>query len=191
MSYAYNNHRNYQLDHKNRYWAQVNANKWMDASHAQMRAIHAAKENHLRWGSNGEPDSGAWLNASIASAAQPHGERMNQAHSDKMAAMQNYMSNEMAQVQDRMADQRENQISSKNNSDELAANLKNKEIAAAERMNSQNANALSSMSNSLTSTVGDVGVSPEQTSVPNTNMFNKEGERIGGSKYFKNSLLRS
>ena len=192
MSYAYNNHRDYQLDHNNRRWAQINQNKWTDASHAQMRAINKAKGDWLRWGSrSGDPNGAAWLNMQIAGNAQPHGERMDRAHNDKMAAMQNYMANESIQVQDRMADMHENRISSKNNSDEMAANLKAQEIAAAERMNSLNANALGSMSNSLTSTVGGVGVSPEQTSMPSTNMFNREGERIGGSQYFKNSLLRS
>ena len=127
----------------------------------------------------------------VAQAAQIPGEQMNLAHIEKMQAMQNYIANEQTQMQDRMSDQVENQISSKNNSDEMAANLKAQEIAAAERMNNQNANALGSMSNSLTSTVGGVGVSPEQTSVPNTNLLNREGERIGGSKYFRNSLLRS
>lgn len=191
MSYAYNNHRDYQMDYANRRAAQVQQNKWQQHAQDQQRAINRVKGDYLRGGSNQGPGASSWQNLQIAQAAQPHGEQMEHAHNARMQHMQNYMDNEMTQVQDRMADMGENRISSKNNSDEMAANLKAQEIAAAERMNNQNANALGSMSNSLTSNMGGIGVSPEQTSVPNTNLFNREGERIGGSQYFKNSLLRS
>lgn len=181
---SYYNHRNYQLDHRNRRAAQINQNKWTAAKNAQLRAINQVKGDWLRYGSrSGRPDAAEWRDMFIASAAQPHGEQMEQAHNDRMAAMQNYMDNEMSQVQDRMADMGENRIISKNRSDEMAASLKNKEIDAAERMNNTNANALNSMGQSLLSG-SKVGVESPQVNTPNTNLYDRQGKRIGGT-YFR------
>lgn len=185
MSYAYNNHRNYSMDTPNRRAAQVAHNNWTQAAQQQQRAINRVSRDYLSGGANAVswPNHTSWRNLHIAEAAQPYGEQMENYHNQRMHAMQNYMDNEMTQVQDRFADMHENRISSKNNSDEMAAALKAQEIAAAERMNSVNANALGSMSQSLMSPgikapgVGGSG------NMPNTSLYNRNGQRIGGT-YF-------
>lgn len=181
MSYAYNNHRNYQMDTPNRRAAQVQQNIWQDHAQGQQRAVNRVKGDYIRSrsGSNFDPDGRSWENLHTAQAAQPHGEQMEHAHNARMQHMQNYMDNEMAQVQDRMADMHENRISSKNNSDEMAAALKAQEIAAAERMNQVNAGALSGMSKSLMAP----GFGGGSNNMPNTDLYNRNNKRIGGT-YF-------
>ena len=182
MSYAYNNHRDYQLDHRNRHAAQVEQNKYQQAAHQQLREINRVNGEYLRGGgANFDPMQRSWQNLQASEAAQPHGEEMNKAHNAQMQAMQNYIANEQNQMNDRMADMSENQISSKNNSDEMAASLKAQEIAAAERMNNQNANALNAMGQSL---LGGSKVESPQFKTPNTQLLDSQGKRIGGT-YFR------
>lgn len=182
---SYYNHRNYQLDKPNRRAAQVQQNIWQQHAHDQQRAINRVSRDYLGGGANAVswPNHTSWRNLHIAEAAQPHGEQMEHAYNQRMHHMQNYMDNEMAQVQDRMADMGENRISSKNRSDEMSASLKAQEIAAAERMNSTNANALNSMGQSLLSG-SKVGVESPQENTPNTNLYDRQGKRIGGT-YFR------
>ena len=186
MSYVYNNHRNYQMDYPNRRAAQVQQNIWQQHAQDQQRAINRVSRDYLSGGANAVswPNHTSWRNLHIAEAAQPYGEQMQHAHNARMHAMQNYMDNEMTQVQDRMADMAENRISSKNNSDEMAAALKAQEIAAAERMNQVNAGALNDMSKSLMAPgIQAPGVGAGANNMPNTSLYNRDGKRIGGT-YF-------
>lgn len=182
---SYYNHRNYYLDKANRRAAQVAHNNYTQAQHQQQRAINRVGRDYLSGGANAAswPNHTSWRNLHIAEAAQPYGEAMDNYHNERMNAMQNYMDNEMAQVQDRYADMNENRLSSKNRSDEMAAALKAQEIAAAERMNQINANALNDMSKSLMAPGIQAPGVGGSNDMPNTNLYNRNGQRIGGT-YF-------
>lgn len=195
---SYYNHRNYQMDWANRRAAQQAQSKWRNAAQQQLRAINRVRGDFMRGqpgfgGSSGSDNQ--WLNYHIAMQAQPYGEEMENAHDERMAAMQNYMDSEMAQVQDRFADMGENRISSKNRSDEMAYDLERRRINAAKKLGQQQNNALSSLSNSL----GSMDFDFETPQMPDTNLYDNNGERVGGSQYpslfaqtgIRNSLMRA
>ena len=94
--------------------------------------------------------------------------------------MQNAFVNEQAAVMDRQADWYENQMASKNNSDMLAWRAMMERTASQERQNQVNANALQSMSNSLTAPAF------EGTETPGTGLYDNNNKKVGGSTPFYN-----
>lgn len=106
-------------------------------------------------------------------------------------AWQNAIANEQAAIMDRTADWYENQISSKNNSDELAAGIQNRAadneleaIRAAERMNRADNASLASIGESLQAPANDfMAGQNNKMSVPGITGYDSSGKKIWGT-YF-------
>lgn len=179
------NYNNYAMDHANRRAAQAAQNNWQHHAQNQQRAINRVKGDYLKSGL-GDPDRQSWMNYHIAGAAHPHGEQMENFHNQRMQAMQNYMDNEMAQVQDRKMDLADNEQGRKNLDTEYNRQIEMEKLAAAERMNERNNQGLDSLSNSF-SGIAD-GLISDPMQVPNYDLYDNGKNRIGGS-YFGNALL--
>jgi hypothetical protein len=175
----YGNFRNYQLDYANRNAAQAAEQGLMQAQHqAAARANQASREFRQSYGDPRASQSNH--DNMIASVTSPYAAAMGQHEMNMRHAMQNAMSNEMTQVQDRMMDIPENQIASKNQSDQMAYDLGKRKIDA-------EYGAMNNLSNQLGS-MQMPGVGDINAQVPNVNIFDNSGKRIGGS-YFRKSLL--
>lgn len=191
---SYYDHRNYQLAIAERARAQAAA-----AQAANIRnQLHARMDRQSsQWqGSHGDPRAsvGNMHNAMARENSGYHQEMANR-QLEAQQAYANALNNEITQMQDRMADMSENVISSKNRSDEMAYDLERRRINAANALGQQQNNALSNLSNSLSSMDFDF----ETPQMPDTNLYDNDGERVGGSQYpslfaktgIKNSLQRA
>ena len=192
---SYGNYRNYILDAQNRRAAQIAQNKWQQAAQDQQRAINQVKGDYLRGGANVRPDHKSWENLHIAQRAQPHGEQMEHAHNERMQAMQNYMDNEMAQVQDRFADMNENVIGGKRASDEMKYNLEMTKAQNDMRARMAENNARVQMNNKTTDSLSksmegfNQSLSGGQPDMPSVELYDNDGEYIGGSQYAGKNLF--
>jgi hypothetical protein len=191
---SYYNHRNYQLNTAERARAQA----------ARSQAANIRNQLHSRmdrqskeWqGSHGDPRSSVpnMMNAMSRENSSYHQE-MGTRELEGQQAYANALNDEITQMQDRMADMSENTISSKNRSDEMAYDIERRRINGANELGKQQNNALSSLSNSL----GSMDFKFETPQMPDTNLYNNDGERVGGSQYpslfaktgIKNSLQRA
>lgn len=179
MSYVYNNHRNNYKDSYNRTNAhnkhQTAQYLWNNAHNENLKYQKDMLKNGF-----GDPNAKREMEMTLQQWS-PKEMEANKYQIQSNQSFQNAIANEQAAIMDRNADYYENQISSKNNSDEMAAALKAQEIAAAERMNKVNANALGSMSQSLMSPGIKVPGVGGSGNMPNTSLYNRNGQRIGGT----------
>ena len=181
---SYYDHRNYQLATAERARAQAAA-----AQAANIRnQIHARMDRQSADFSKsyGDPRASVGnMHNAMARENSGHHQEMANRQLEGQQAYANALNNEITQMQDRMADMSENVISSKNRSDEMAYDLEKRRINAANELGQQQNNALSGLSNSL----GSMDFDFEEPQMPDTNLYDNNGERIGGSQYPNNSLF--
>lgn len=182
MSYVYHNFRNLYPD---RYGRQQAHNNWNYGNQLSQEAhnqnVRYAKDM-LKYGF-GDPDAKREMQMTL-SQWTPHEQESAMYNNMGYQSMQNAFVNEQAAMQDRQADWYENQLASKNNSDALAFRAMMERTASQERQNRVNANALSSMSNSLTAPAF------EGTGTPGTGLYDNNNKKVGGSTPFYNSSDR-
>lgn len=169
----FGNYRDYQLDHANRRAAQAAEGKMMDAQHmAAARANQASREFRQSYGDPRATQS--QHDNLIAQATSPYQSAMGQHEMAMRHAMQNAMSNEMAQVQDRSADMQENVIAGKRASDQMKYLSEiNKQKTLARMMSGLG---------------GSGGVGSIDATIPDVNIYSSGGKRIGGSSIGKSLL---
>ena len=181
---SYYDHRNYQLATAERARAQA-----AEAQAANIRnQLHSRMDRQSsQWqGSHGDPRASVGnMHNAMARENSGYHQEMSNRQLEGQQAYANALNNEITQMQDRMADMSENVISSKNRSDEMAYDLERRRINAANELGQQQNNALSSLSNSL----GSMDFDFEAPQMPDTNLYDNNGERVGGSQYPNNSLF--
>lgn len=166
----FGNYRDYQLDHANRRAAQAAEGKLMDAQHmATSRANQASREFRQSYGDPRASQSNH--DNLIAQVTSPYQTAMGQHEMAMRHAMQNAMSNEAAQVQDRSADMQENVIAGKRASDQMKY---------MSELNKQN--TLAQMMSGLS------GQGSIDATIPDVNIYSSGGKRIGGSNIGKSLL---
>lgn len=194
MSYA--NYRNYQLAHQERARAQAAA-----AQAANIRnQIHARMDRQsAEWqGSHGDPRASMPnMYNFMARANSGYHQEMSNRQLESQQAYANALNNEITQMQDRMADMSENVIGGKRASDEMKYNL---EMTKAQndykaRMAENNARiAMNNKTNdSLAGSMKDFNqsLSPEQPNMPDVELYDNDGEHIGGSQYAGKDLFKN
>jgi aspartyl-tRNA synthetase len=178
MSYAYHNFRNLYPDKYGRQQAHNNYNysNYL-GQQAHNQNVNYAKDM-LKYGF-GDPDAKREMQMTL-SQWTPYEQESAMYGNYAQQSMQNAYVNEQAALMDRQADWYENQMASKNNSDALAFRAMMERTAAQERMNKQNADALSSMTTSLTAPSFGNG------NTPGTGLYDNNNKRVGGSTPFYN-----
>ena len=160
MSYVYHNFRNLYPD---KYGRQQAYNNWNYGNQLSQQAhnqnVNYAKDM-LKYGF-GDPDAKREMEMTL-NQWSPYEMEANKWSRYGDQAWQASLVNEQAAYMDRQADWYENQIASKNNSDALAFRAMMERTAAQERMNAKNADALSSMTTSLTAPSFGNGNTPAQ-----------------------------
>jgi hypothetical protein len=183
MSYAYHNFRNLYPDKYGRQQAHNNYNY----SNYLGQQAHNQNMNYVAGMTGrsalGNPDARQEMYQTLAKWT-PYEQESAMYNNMGNQSMQNAFVNEQAAVMDRQADWYENQMASKNNSDALAFRAMMERTASQERQNQVNANALSSMSNSLTAPAF------EGTGTPGTGLYDNNNKKVGGSTPFYNSRDR-
>jgi hypothetical protein len=181
---SYYNHRNYQLDQANRQRAMA---AQQQAQNIRNQAAARANRMSRDWqGSLGDPRATVGsMNNMLSRENSGHYAEMANRQLDGQQAYANALDNEVTQMQDRMADMGENAISSKNRSDEMAYNLQREKAHLANQLGQQQNKSLQGLSNSL----GSMNFDFEQPEMPNTDLYDNDGERVGGSQYGNNSLF--
>ena len=182
MSYAYHNFRNIYPDKYGRQQAHNNYNysNYL-GKQAHNQNVSYAKDM-LKYGF-GDPNAKREMQMTL-NQWTPYEQESAMYNNMGNQSMQNAFVNEQAAAMDRQADWYENQIASKNNSDMLAWRAMMERTASQERQNQVNANALSSMSNSLTAPAF------EGTGTPGTGLYDNNNKKVGGSTPFYNSRDR-
>lgn len=194
MSYA--NYRDYQLAYRQRAQAQAAA-----AQAANIRnQIHARMDRQsAQWqGSHGDPRAsiGNMYNAMARENSGYHQEMSNR-QLEAQQAYANALSQEIAQMQDRMADMSENVIGGKRASDEMKYNLEMTKAQNDYRARMAENNARIAMNNktndSLSGAMKDFNqsIGGGQPNMPDVELYDNDGEYIGGSQYAGKDLFKN
>lgn len=179
MSYVYHNFRNLYPDKYGRGNAHSNWQISQDLfNRAQNENIRYQKDM-LKYGF-GDPDAKREMQMTLQQYS-PTELEANKYQMYGNQSWQNAIANEQAAYMDRQADWYENQMASKNHSDMLAFRAMMERTAAQERMNAKNADALSSMTTSLTAPSFGNG------NTPGTSLYDNNNKKVGGSTPFYNS----
>ena len=179
------NYRNYQPSWNARNAAQYHQRMASDAQGAINREAQRINHDYLKWG-GGSPDGGQWYNLHMAQATAPHVNAQRQHNVGFHQNMANAMMAEQTQVDDRKMDLADNEQGRKNLETEYTQALDAEKIRAAERMNNRNNQGLEGLMDGMNTAFE--GVSPENTQVPNYDLYSNNGNRMGGS-YFGRALL--
>lgn len=180
----YGNYRNYYMDYANRQAAQ---NNFMDAMEAGRRAQQSSAEYDRNY--MAAPGfMGSRSPTGMGHMTQNHGGRYyqqleNQYAHHGNAAMQNAMNNELTQVQDRMADYYENMVAGKRHSDIMRYELERQKANQAYNLGMAQNRSLDNLASNM-----NFNLNMGDTGTPETNLYDNDGERIGGSNP-KNSLF--
>lgn len=185
----YGNYRNYYMDYANRQMAQ---NNFMDAMEANRRAQQRSAEYDRNYMAAPGFMGSRSPTGSIGHMTQNHAGRYYQQLEKEYAhhgntAMQNALNNEATQVQDRMADYPENIVAGKRHSDIMRYELERQKNLNEQRKNLQNYQLGMAQNRSLDNLANmDYSIDAGDTEMPETNLYDNDGQRIGGSK---NSLF--
>jgi len=170
----YNNYNNYYLDYANRQKAQAEQQAYLQAQHQMAQAGNRANEEWLK--APGFSGSRSNYPGFIQGATGFYQQHMGQHDLNMRQAMETAMANEMAQVQDRMMDLPENQIASKNRSDQLAYQRDMEKARLAHSASLANTNATKDIASGM-----NMNLNFGQNGMPDTNLYDNDGNRIGGS----------
>ena len=170
----YSNYRDYYLDYVNRQKAHAEQQALLQAQHLASEAGNRANEEWLK--APGFSGSRTNYPGFIQKATGQYQQLMGQHDLKMRQAMQNAMANEMAQVQDRMMDLPENQIAGKNRSDQLAYQRDMEKARLAHSASLANTNATKSIASGL-----NMNLNFGKNGMPDTNLYDNDGNRIGGS----------
>lgn len=180
----YGNYRNYYMDYANRQAAQ---NNFMDAMEAGRRAQQRSAEYDRN--SMAAPGfMGSRTPTGTGHMTQNHDARYYQQLENQYAnhgntAMQNALNNEATQVQDRMADYYENQVAGKRHSDIMRYELERQKANQAYNLGMAQNRSLDNLAGNM-----NFNLNMGDTDMPQTDLYDNDGERIGGSNP-KNSLF--
>jgi hypothetical protein len=180
----YGNYRNYYMDYANRQAAQ---NNFMDGMEAGRRAQQASAE-YDRNAMAAPGFMGSRSPSGMGHMTQNHAGRYYQQLENQYAhhgntAMQNALNNEATQVQDRMANYHENIVAGKRHSDIMRYELERQKANQAYDLGMAQNRSLDNLAQNM-----DFNMNMGDTGMPETNLYDNDGERIGGSSP-KNSLF--
>lgn len=190
---SYSNYRNYQLALQERARAQAAAQQAANIRNQ----IHARMDQQSnQWqGSHGDPRAsmGNMYNTMARENSGYHQEMSNR-QLDSQQAYANALNKEITQMQDRMADMSENVIGGKRASDEMKYNLEMTKARNDHQARMAENNARIAMNNktndSLASSMKDFNQSiGGESNMPSVELYDNDGEYIGGSQYAGKSLF--